>query len=100
MMSDTDIKRIELALKKVNNVYKLLITIMIANIIVLFGVAWWASSIDARVTHLEKDEAEIIENMIDPMVWKYNDYFTRYLWAERWGQPLPEQPIRGIAPNL
>jgi len=101
-MCENEVKAIESALKKVNGVYKVLITVILANIIVLIGVVWWASNIDSRVTHIEQDEVEIKKNMISPTDWKYNDYFTRYLWAERWQQTLPNPPYntRGVAPNL
>ena len=93
--------------QEIKSFRKLFVTVVIAlatNIIVIFGVVWWASSIDLRVTKIEKDEVMIKETMIPTTSWTYNDYFTRYLWAERWGQPLPNSPNtsrgQGIAPNL
>jgi len=95
-------QELQSALKSVKRINKAVISIMIVNIVVILGAVWWAASIDQRVTHIEKDEAEIKEAMVDRTSWKYNDYFTRYLWAERWNQSLPEPPynIRGAAPNL
>ena len=92
----------EKELKSLRNLLKGVITALIVNIIVIIGGVWWASAIDQRVSHIESEEIEIKENMIDENVWKYNDYFTRYLWAERWNQTLPEPPYntRGAAPNL
>ena len=94
-MSDSEVRSLRRLLKTV-------VVALIANIMVIFGAIWWAASVDGRVSHLETDEIEIKENMIDPMEWKYNDYFTRYLWAERWDQPLPNQPYntRGASTNL
>ena len=107
-MSEQDVKAIEAALKKVNNVYKIMITVMITNILVIIGVVWWASAIDYRVGQNEKDQERINTAMekrvelIDETSWKYNDYFTRYLWAERWQQTLPEPPYntRGPGPKI
>ena len=92
-MSETEIKSVESALKKVNNVYKIMITVMIANIVVIIGSVWWASDINTRVSHIETDEVEIKAKMIDQTDWKYNDYRTTYMWAERWGWELPPSPF-------
>lgn len=66
--------------------------------------ALYIGSLEQRVSHLEGDEVEIKANMIDIRDWKYNNYFTLYLWAERFGQPLPKPPTttrgKSIAPNI
>ena len=94
-MSESEVKTLKWLLRTV-------VIALITNAIVVGYGIWWASDINTRVSHLEEDETEIIENMIDPMAWKYNDYFTRYLWAERWNQTLPNPPYntRGGVPNL
>ena len=82
--------------------FRTVIAALIANIGIIVAAVWFMSAINQRVTTIEKDEIEIKQNMINETDWIYNDYFTRYLWAERWSQPLPEPPYntRGIAPNL
>ena len=94
-MSDTELKSFK---KLVRAIW----TSVLVNIILILSAVFYLGTLENRVSHLEKDEAQIIENMINKETWKYNDYFTRYLWAERWEQPLPEPPynIRGKAPNM
>ena len=98
----------EQELKSVKKLLRALWLMIAANIIVIIGVVWWASAIDYRVGQNEKDQERInttlekrIE-MIDETSWKYNDYFTRYLWAERWNQTLPDPPYntRGPGPKI
>ena len=57
---------------------------------------------EERLTAVENAVQDLQENCIDETTWRYNDYFTRYLWAERWSQSLPNPPYneRGVAPNL
>ena len=98
----------EQELKSVKKLLRALWLMIAANIIVIIGVVWWASAIDYRVGQNEKCQEEInatLEKrveMIDETSWKYNDYFTRYLWAERWNQTLPDPPYntRGPGPKI
>lgn len=102
-MSEQDLtQRLEQQIKSSKAWSKALFSIILVNIAVILGGVWWASNIDSRVSSIEKDEIEIMDSMIDKTSWKYNDYFTRYLWAERWGQTLPEplHPTRSGSPNL
>ena len=87
--------------KSLKWILRTVIGALIANIAIILTAVWFMSDINRRVTTLEKDEIEIKESMIDETDWKYNDYFTRYLWAERWGQEKPKPPYssRGV-PNL
>ena len=89
-------------LKTIKRLIRSIWTSVIVNAILIFSAVWYLSALEQRVSHLEKDEATIIDNMINKETWKYNDYFTRYLWAERWEQTLPQPPYntRGVAPNL
>ena len=65
---------------------------VIVNVILIPSSVWYLGSLEERVTHIEREGDAIRSEMIDETSWKYNDYFTRYLWAERWQQPLPEPP--------
>ena len=106
-MGETDVKKIERVLKKVNTAYKTLTTVILANIIVMLGVVWWASNIDTRVDSVEKkcNKNEVaLKDKVDyeGMPWQYNEYHTNYMWAIMWGQEPPDPPYntRGVAPNL
>ena len=72
------------------------------NVIAIIGAVWFLSGMSSDITHNKEEIKTLKETCIDQTSWKYNDYFTRYLWAERWSQTLPDPPYntRGVAPNL
>ena len=89
-------------LKTIKRLTRAVWTCVVVLILAVPSFAFYLGTVEHRISTIEREEAEIKEAMINPVSWKYNDYFTRYLWAERWNQSLPEPPynIRGAAPNL
>jgi len=94
-MSNDEYKRLKFTLRAVW-------IALAGNIVVIFGAIWFMASQHKDIQQNRDKIRDLQENCIDQTSWKYNDYFTRYLWAERWGQDLPDPPYntRGVAPNL
>ena len=89
-------------LKSVKRLVRAIWTSVLVNIALLLSAVFYLGVMEGRVSHLESEQDQIIKNEINQESWKYNDYFTRYLWAERWNQALPSPPYntRGVAPNI
>ena len=94
-MSNEEYKRLKFTLRTVW-------VALAANVMVIFGAVWFMSAEHKDIQRNREDIIEMKESCINEIEWKYNDYFTRYLWAERWNQPLPDPPYktRGAVPNI
>lgn len=94
--------------KQLKSVLRIVWIALGTNIVVILGAVWFISAmhenVKANARAIERIQTECVEEAVkrSDMDWRYNDYFTRYLWAERWNQALPDPPynMRGVAPNL